>query len=444
MTYKDFTFDFECGIELFTVCNYNCDYCSGPRVQKELRRGRSREDADHVVRFFNETGKCWLLGLSGGEPSIHPHFATLLKGLREQHFFYFFTNLSFDLDPFVDLVPPERVQYIKASLHPKADTREFLSKFSRLNALGYNPVLIMVSAPDQFDRIEKVATICRQEGYNFTLSVMEGPYQGKNYPNDYTAEQQIFIEQYTEEPGNLIRLFSRTAGGMNTYGLSCSAGARSFYLDMESGELMTCESSHESHGNVYTGVFLPRSEAFCCPAISGCVGYDRCLLLPDAYRQFFQKAEAVWTLKKIKHDQAFPENLYNVIRADDEGASSLVHQALEAIRAAIAGRRVLFWGAGIYGAKILYYLRRKFGDEALANVAGFIDSLPDRQKMQILGLPVYPPDSPEANSAEIILITSYAYEQDICKQIERLKLPGRTIPLHRELLTPMGVKVSIF
>lgn len=444
MKYKDLPFEYECGIELFTVCNYNCDYCSGPRVRKESLRGRSHEDAEQVVRFFNTSGRRWLLGMSGGEPTIHPHFSALIEGLREQHFFYFFTNLSFELNKFVNLVPPERVQYIKASLHPKGNTKDFLAKFSRLHTLGYNPVAVMVSVPDQFARIETVAEICQKEGFDFTLSVMEGPYQGRNYPSEYTSEQHAFIERYTEEPGKLIRLFSRTAGGMNTYGLVCSAGRTSFYLDMENGELMTCESVHETHGNVYTGVFSPRTESIRCPAISGCVGYDRCLLLPEPYRQFFDNADGSWTLQSVKNEPSFPSNLFNVINADNERASRLVQQALDCIKTTINGRRVLFWGAGIYGAKILHYLRQKFGDSSLSNVAGFIDSLPDRQKMEILGLPVYSPDSVEARSAEIILITSYAYEQDIVNQIARLGLPGRAIPLHRELLQPLGVNVSIF
>ena len=83
MKYKDLPFEYECGIELFTVCNYNCDYCSGPRVRKESLRGRSHEDAEQVVRFFNTSGRRWLLGMSGGEPTIHPHFSALIDGLRE-------------------------------------------------------------------------------------------------------------------------------------------------------------------------------------------------------------------------------------------------------------------------------------------------------------------------------------------------------------------------
>lgn len=444
MQYKTLTYDFECGIELFTACNYHCEYCSGPRVRKESLRGRSKEDAEQVIRFFNDTDKCWLLGLSGGEPTIHPNFRTLVEGLRQQHLFYFFSNLSFDLAWFTEFVPPERVQFIKASLHPKGDTNEFMAKFSRLSELGYNPILVMVSAPDQFGRIEQVAEQCHAADYSFTLSVMEGPYRGHNYPNDYTPEQQQFIEKYTDEPGNLIRLHTHTPGGLNTFGLDCPAGMNSFFLDMETGDLVTCESVKQLHGNVYQGTFSPQKEATCCPAVSGCVGYDRCMLLPSAYRKFFISESGLWKLQPVKEDASYPENLYKIINLDSEGATRLVHDSLNVIMAAIEGKRTLLWGAGIYGAKILYYLRRRFGEEALSNIIGFVDSLPDRQKQMVLGLPVHAPRADATKNVEIILITSYAFEPDIKQQAIRIGLPGRVIPLHQELLQPIGVNSSIF
>jgi organic radical activating enzyme len=444
LKYKNLNFDIECGMELFTVCNYRCEYCSGARTRKESLRGRSREDIDQVIRFFNQTGKRWLLGMSGGEPTIHPHFRTLIEGLRDQHCFYFFTNLSFDVDWFTEFVPPERVQYIKASLHPQANPEEFMNKFKRLEDLGYNPILIMVSAPDQFDRIREIGTRCRDAKHAFTLSVMQGPYRGGNYPNDFNADQREFIETHTTEPGSLIRLFSNTPGGLNTLGMTCPAGKTSFTLDMETGDLLTCEAVHKNHGNVYQGTFTPRDQCTRCPAINSCVGYDRSSVLPTDYQDFFRLDTDYWQLKPLKESADFPKNLYRVIRANNEDSTRLVQQCLDTIFAEIKEKKTLFWGAGIYGGKILYYLRQRFGDAALSNVIGYIDSQPDRQQQQVLGLPVYAPTSDEAKQAEAILITSYAYASDILQQALRLDLQGRVIPMHQKLLQPLGVNGSIF
>ena len=94
MNYKKVPYDLECAIELFSVCNYRCEYCSGPRAKKMSRRGRTRSDIDRVVRFFNESGKTWLIGMSGGEPTVHPFFGELVNRLKHDHYYYIFTNLS--------------------------------------------------------------------------------------------------------------------------------------------------------------------------------------------------------------------------------------------------------------------------------------------------------------------------------------------------------------
>lgn len=61
-----------------------------------------------------------------------------------------------------------------------------------------------------------------------------------------------------------------------------------------------------------------------------------------------------WQLKPLKEIADFPKNLYRVIRADSKGSSRLVQQCLDVIFTDIKGKKTLFWGAGIYGAKILY------------------------------------------------------------------------------------------
>ncbi len=443
MIYKKVPFDFECGIELFTVCNYRCTYCSGPRVRKLVRRGRTREDVDRVIRFFNESGKTWLLSLSGGEPTLHPFFGELINGLKQQHYFGFFTNLSFDVERFMELVPADRVVWMKTALHPEADEETFLDKYETLFGFGYQPVLVMVSAPDTFERIRRVAEYCERRQFPFTLSVMEGPYRNKNYPNDYTETEAKFIERHTHEPGNLIRLFSKSPGGMNTFGLRCPAGQKNFVLDMESGVFRTCEAVERGHGNIYEGTFHPDAEATVCPAINSCVGYNRSIDLPGVYRDFYVESWNCLRLKEVKAEANYPENLFQVISPAAESSSNAVQKALAAIQTHLQDSRTLFWGAGVYGSKILYYLRQTPGVEKL-RVVGFVDSLKDRQKGRVLDLPVYAPQDPILNEVDKILVTSYWYEGEILEQSARLGIETEVVGLHRDLLKPRGIEGSIF
>ena len=444
MYYKNLTYDYECGIEMFTVCNYNCEYCSGPRVKKNMRRGRTREDADTVIRFFQNTQKTWLLGLSGGEPTIHPYFYHFVEQLKSNHYFYIFSNLSFDVDSFMRVVPADRVQYMKLSLHPKGEMKIFFDKFRVLHENGYNPVAIMVSAPGEFDRVERLAGFCHQNEYPFTSSVMEGPYRGKNYPADYSKDERAFIEKYTTEPGNLIRLISKTSGGMNTFGLPCSAGKQSFVLDMETGVLQRCESDQTIFGNVYKDTFNPSEDEKICTVINGCVGYDRNVMIPSNYCQFFSLENNTYQPVNVKKIPGYPEALVQSLHADIEGSTAKIKEALCRIQKALDGRRALFWGGGIYGTKIMYHLRNEFGDNKVHNILGFIDSLNDRQKDRILGLPVYSPSSKTVTDAEVILITSYAYENDILKTLETMAIKADILALHRDLLRPLGIDTGIF
>ena len=443
MQYKKIRYDFECAIELFSVCNYRCEYCSGPRVKKRLRRGRTKSDIEQVVNFFNASGRTWLIGMSGGEPTIHPFFGEIVSRLRDHHFFYFFTNLSFDVERFMELLPADRVQFMKTSLHPQADLETFLGRFETLFCYGYNPVLIIVSAPHTFERIEYVARWCADRQYPFTLSVMEGPYRDGNYPHDYTPEQVAFIERHTAEPGNLLRLHTRASGGMNTLGLDCPAGKNSFFLDMESGDLMVCESVNKVLGNIYQGTFSPQTQNTRCPAINGCVGYDRSLTLPEAYRAFFTEGWNYWHVQDVKAANNYPDNLFLTIKADNTLAAHTVENALEAVRQRLGSARTLCWGAGIYGTKLVQHLRELYGQDACP-IVGFVDSLKDRQTTTVLGLPVYAPDPSILNGAEKILITSYAYEQDILACCQQLDIKSEVVALHQDLLKPLGIEAAIF
>ncbi len=443
MLFKQISYDIECGMELFTVCNYKCKFCSGPKTKKLSRRGRTREDVSKIIEFFQETDKTWLLGFSGGEPSIHPFFAELVTEIQKRHYLYFFTNLSFDVQKFMKLARPERVQYMKTSLHPEADIDVFMEKYELLLKNDYNPILIMVSAPDTFDRIERVAAICRQKQYPFTLSTMEGPYNDQNYPQDYTDQETAFIEKHLREPGNLVRLFSKTAGGANTYGMRCRAGRASFSLDLESGDFRTCESVGKLHGNIYEGTFQASPEDILCPAINGCVGYDRHMYLPEAYGQFYENSSNYWRGREVQNEPGYPKNLYDILRADTAKSSKLISQALNAVLECIGNSKTLFWGAGIYGGKILHALRELHGD-SFPQVVGFIDALKERHEMSILNLPVYSPHDPKVYEAEKIVITSFAFEKDIAIQAAELGLASKILPLHSKLLNPMGIKGGIF
>jgi len=441
---KDLPHSRECAIEMATFCNYHCEFCSGPRMKKLVRRGRSDEDINKVIDFFSKSKDTWLIGLSGGEPTIHPGFERIVESLIKDHFFYFFTNLSCDVDWLMGVAPPDRVSFIKASLHPEANIDEFMSKFDKLHRAGYNPILIMVSLPDRFPLMESVAEICRSRGYHYTYSVLEGPYQNKNYPNDYTSSEFLSIEKNTIEPGNLIRLHKKTPGGMNTFGMKCIAGSTSFQLDMESGEFFYCESVRKSAGNIYDGEFLPNETLCKCPAINGCVGYDRYIRLPLGYEGFFSRTMEGYAIDDPRLNPGYPASLRAFNDSSTNSADRVVDAALEFIQTSTQGKKTVLWGAGIYGAKVYYRLLQKFGHSGTNHIVSFADSLRDRREKPVLGLPVISPKEIGTNSVNCILITSFAFEDDIMEKAAEMYPDVECIPLHRKLSEIHGVGGGIF
>ncbi len=182
--------------------------------------------------------------------------------------------------------------------------------------------------------------------------------------------------------------------------------------------------------------------------MNGCVGYDRSPFLPGAYKDFFNEGWNYWHLKDIKSDPDYPNNLHQTIQANQKASAEIVETALEAIHQRISGNETLFWGAGIYGAKVLYNFQKKFpkasNGNSAGNVIGFIDSLKDRRKVTVLGLPVYSPRDGIVNRAKKILITSYAFERDILEVAGKLGLKSEVIGLHRDILSPIGIRYAIF
>jgi len=74
-------------------CNFSCPYCF---VSMEDRRQITYRgnDAQRIISSFNNSGKIWLIHMSGGEPLLHPDFVDLCKGLTERHYISMNTNLS--------------------------------------------------------------------------------------------------------------------------------------------------------------------------------------------------------------------------------------------------------------------------------------------------------------------------------------------------------------
>jgi SAM-dependent methyltransferase len=95
------------------------------------------------------------------------------------------------------------------------------------------------------------------------------------------------------------------------------------------------------------------------------------------------------------------------------------------IQEALAGRALIVWGVGTHTRRLLANNVLRRGD-----IVAFVDSDPKYQGRLLMGLPVLSPQQ-VASHSEPILISSYAFQEEISKDIrERLRLSNELILLY--------------
>jgi SAM-dependent methyltransferase len=85
---------------------------------------------------------------------------------------------------------------------------------------------------------------------------------------------------------------------------------------------------------------------------------------------------------------------------------------------------VIVWGVGTLTQRLL-----ATGALNIANIVAFVDSNPKYQNQQLRGISVIGPEALK-NRPEPILISSYAFQEEIANQIRAMSLPNELILLH--------------
>jgi len=169
-------------------CNLRCSYCIN-------RFDGFNPEAGHL------TGSEWLRGLnrilsredlpvtlSGGEPSLHPDFTAVISGIKPELNVDLLTNLHFDIDRFMNEIPPERLRRespyasIRVSYHPEVMRLEPLAeKVIRLLERGYSIGIWGVLHPSYEEVILRAQEYCTGLGIDFRTKEFLGEFNGKMY-----------------------------------------------------------------------------------------------------------------------------------------------------------------------------------------------------------------------------------------------------------------------
>ncbi|NFE81888.1 radical SAM protein, partial [Clostridium sporogenes] len=149
-------------LRLYRTCNYKCSYCFLTDNDKMSNFGRAvtEEGMEKIFEFFDEKGE-WHIQLTGGEPTIHPHFIEFCERLSKNHYLNMGTNNSISynkLREFVEKIDPNKVDYIQCSLQEVDEEerfKDFLNKMIIYKENKFKVYVSYVAVPDRMDRVKK-------------------------------------------------------------------------------------------------------------------------------------------------------------------------------------------------------------------------------------------------------------------------------------------------
>ena len=198
--------------DLFTVswllgrfCNYKCSYC-WPYARSDRKDHRPTElclkTIDEIKRQARQNGfNSFHFSLSGGEPTFHPGYLTILKYLADDvdntnyTSIHMTSNCSRNMKWFkqyVEYAKPFHRASITASLHTehlntKEKMQEFADKLILCQEYDVQITINMVMVPQWFEKDWDNALFFHEQGINVTLKPQSDP----------TASR--VVDGYTEE-----------------------------------------------------------------------------------------------------------------------------------------------------------------------------------------------------------------------------------------------------
>lgn len=246
-------------------CNLNCYYC----LQNADTREAKCNSVDYT--FLEDIHDTYLFHLTGGEPFLVPNLIRLINDIQDKkHFVSMNTNLTYPTHNFAELVQKDRFLFINASYHyvyRRKNITPFVKHYADIRNKGIFTYATIVMIPQMFDELLMVADMLISEGVFVLPKVMRGRAEGKNYPQDYDAEQlDIMFNLLEKSKQNLseeeIELFSHVCKynvsiddwriGTHSIGTRCFDG-KNYVRITENGDVVYCNGI--SMGNVHDQSF---------------------------------------------------------------------------------------------------------------------------------------------------------------------------------------------
>ncbi|MGB0453408.1 MAG: radical SAM protein [Bacteriovoracaceae bacterium] len=250
-------------------CNYDCDYCAQRMYLDSLKEEKFARKQWEIGRKLNklltDTGKEWVITLTGGEPFISPHFVDICEMLTKNHKITVDTNLTYEKRAieFSEKIDPGRVRVLFVSCHIEerekhGDVEKFIRLIKMLKEKGFPVTVSYVLHPRFAKRFNDDEKFFKSHG----IDLLPKPYRA---PLDFIDLRDETEENYPEETVAILKRFPRVGKKttLKTKGVMCNAG-KDFIRVKPHGKVTRCVFNTNYIGNILDDDFSLVKEAYEC------------------------------------------------------------------------------------------------------------------------------------------------------------------------------------
>lgn len=250
-------------------CNYKCSYCNAQKPEQEdfieARYLRVDKWVEIWSEIYNKYGSCEIQ-LTGGEPFIYPGIIDLITQLSKIHTLEFSTNLSWDVEPFLKNIAPDRAR-VGVSFHPEfADFNLFLDKALKLKNSGFEVWVNYVAHPSILEGMPEYKCAVENSGMHFSILPFTGVFKNRSYPEGYLDSERQIMD--TEDKVNIVNkktMLWKVGEQKNaTKGKLCRMGQMYAKIHPNGQAYRCCGMGSSTLGNLVDGTFELLDEPLSC------------------------------------------------------------------------------------------------------------------------------------------------------------------------------------
>lgn len=230
----------EVTIEVRNPCNYRCFYCVAEGHNNTPVQRFDLGKIEAIYQTIEEDVIVTALECGGGEPTVHPQFAELVRLASKYGVVSFPSNNSQNPARWLPEETATRLM-MRSCLHPEAEEKidRFIANARYVLDRGVKFTCQFIAHPTRIASIPRYRALFAEHKIPFTPIPYIGEYEGRSYPHAHSDADRALIGL---EDGNrhwTHQVQPTTNRIRNFRGIPCVAGWRSLYIAKE-GTLRRC------------------------------------------------------------------------------------------------------------------------------------------------------------------------------------------------------------